>query len=657
MHRLSPELASSALMLRELKLYRQSCACTRRVQARARLLHENLDRVIVFDLRFRWWGLGNNLNRWLTLLRLGLASGRAVFLWFSGGRSGSSGGSTAFFDLGVYFRADGFDWRWDTRAEARVRLALNLSEPTRLYHKCLRSGIACERHEMHELSNGRGVRRVGTEEEERNGSLLQLLTLHPSRWLMVVPVRPGQMTAFQPSAKAASAVLSGQAGGAWGAGWDISGREATEQRTVSRARAEGTAGTQDASDESDGDGDGEAWAGSCWNAHNASARARDATYRSGTFPSEVADAMGATELGPLSNGRRVAIRNRQASKCEAFSFLRPRRKLQQMLAPVLRNLDALHAERGRVCGVHVRTGYPDWVALASLPNGSATSAWRQAAAVEAGALTYSSQWKLLEGYLDECTAAPSKDTVPCFSWRHPFPGRAPTAADVPRLCGARSADVNGSLHLPGNRTLAAVVLCATRLGGVSSGPNSPAGKPTAVGVHTSRNTVRAFSASHHASHLPAARGAGHVRPSGLLVLGDAPGVVSLLREHPQLQVVHTSLTGGALGHTQFDAACAADCARHTPDPQGGWSRTVLDFYLGGLSDAFVSALDSTFLDGAVLQRSLSCCAAGSRMHLGAASNAATNRDRPMGHVGFLKVLMHEATPPRERELGEGVGSR
>ena len=43
--------------------------------------------------------------------------------------------------------------------------------------------------------------------------------------------------------------------------------------------------------------------------------------------------------------------------------------------------------------------------------------------------------------------------------------------------------------------------------------------------------------------------------------------------------------------------------------------------------------------------------------LWAASNAATNRDRPMGHVGFLKVLIHEATPPRERELGEGVGSR
>ena len=82
-HSLIPELQGSPLLQRELALYRQHCACTQRVQQRARLLHERLDRVIVFDLRFRWWGLGNNLVRWLTLLRLGLATGRATFLWFS----------------------------------------------------------------------------------------------------------------------------------------------------------------------------------------------------------------------------------------------------------------------------------------------------------------------------------------------------------------------------------------------------------------------------------------------------------------------------------------------------------------------------------------------------------------------------------------------
>ena len=53
------------------------------------------------------------------------------------------------------------------------------------------------------------------------------------------------------------------------------------------------------------------------------------------------------------------------------------------------------------------------------------------------------------------------------------------------------------------------------------------------------------------------------------------------------------------------------------DPRGGWARTAVDFYIGGLVDAFVSALDTTFLDGAVLLRSQSCCGATSRMHFSA----------------------------------------
>ena len=86
---------SSPILRRELALYGEYCQCTARVHARAALLHAALDRVIVFDVRFRWWGLGNNLGRWLTLIRLGLASGRATFLWFS--REGDSRGPGAAF--------------------------------------------------------------------------------------------------------------------------------------------------------------------------------------------------------------------------------------------------------------------------------------------------------------------------------------------------------------------------------------------------------------------------------------------------------------------------------------------------------------------------------------------------------------------------------
>lgn len=75
---------------------------------------------------------------------------------------------------------------------------------------------------------------------------------------------------------------------------------------------------------------------------------------------------------------------------------------------------------------------------------------------------------------------------------------------------------------------------------------------------------------------------------------------------------------------------------------------MLDFYVGGLSDAFVSVLDTSFV-GAVLLRSLTCCGAvrgaASMVHFSAASSAESGRDSPMHHVDFLRVLMHEPLPP------------
>ena len=53
------------------------------MEARRAELHARLDRVLVIDARFPWNGVGNSLVRWLTLLRVGLASGRATFLWLS----------------------------------------------------------------------------------------------------------------------------------------------------------------------------------------------------------------------------------------------------------------------------------------------------------------------------------------------------------------------------------------------------------------------------------------------------------------------------------------------------------------------------------------------------------------------------------------------
>lgn len=52
-------------------------------QARRAELHASLDRVLVIDMRFFWNGVGNSLPRWLASLRVGLAAGRATFLWMS----------------------------------------------------------------------------------------------------------------------------------------------------------------------------------------------------------------------------------------------------------------------------------------------------------------------------------------------------------------------------------------------------------------------------------------------------------------------------------------------------------------------------------------------------------------------------------------------
>ena len=89
------------------RLWQRDCGCSQRVEARRQRLHASLERVLVIDARFHWNGVGNSLVRWLTLLRVGLASGRATFLWLSD----FPGTGKTRFDLGAYFVAVGADWQ------------------------------------------------------------------------------------------------------------------------------------------------------------------------------------------------------------------------------------------------------------------------------------------------------------------------------------------------------------------------------------------------------------------------------------------------------------------------------------------------------------------------------------------------------------------
>ena len=54
-------------------IYASSCKCSQLVEAHRAALHASLERVLVIDIRFRWNGLGNSLERWERLLRVGLA--------------------------------------------------------------------------------------------------------------------------------------------------------------------------------------------------------------------------------------------------------------------------------------------------------------------------------------------------------------------------------------------------------------------------------------------------------------------------------------------------------------------------------------------------------------------------------------------------------
>ena len=110
------------------------------------------------------------------------------------------------------------------------------------------------------------------------------------------------------------------------------------------------------------------------------------------------------------------------------------------------------------------------------------------------------------------------------------------------------------------------------------------------------------------------------------------------------RVVDTAAIG-PIGHTSRTVLCDASgggrCAEEgAADPSGAWTRAMVDFYLGGLTSAFVSALFSSW-QAAMLSRSLLCCKR--RMHFGAMySQANSHRDKPMPNVTFLQAVTQTA---------------
>ena len=215
----APQFASSPLIQRELSIFNQRCHCTSRIEQRRAALHASLARVLIFDIRFLWWGLGKSLGRWLNLLRIGLATGRATFLLMDADPVATSHNSrrgkqrtksrprqAPLLDLGKYYRAVGAEWRWDARAEARVRAAQGFNaRAARVQYKG--SSGPSGSFTVHNVSSDSSIADgswsnppaallVGTRTQEKDGLLLSWLSARSEPWL-VVDLRPRWMTAFE----------------------------------------------------------------------------------------------------------------------------------------------------------------------------------------------------------------------------------------------------------------------------------------------------------------------------------------------------------------------------------------------------------------------------------------------------------------------------
>ena len=179
------QLRASKLLRDELVRYGRECQCTQRLERFRHELHTRLSRVLVYDVRFGWNGVGNSLKRWQALLRLGLAAGRASFLWMMDPQSGPPR-----FDLGFYFTALGADYRWSAHSQLAVRAAMaarNVTTPTIVQYSCAgRHTWACLRPRLQVVGSRRPQAVVEVPiEMEQAGALLAWLAARPEPWIVL----------------------------------------------------------------------------------------------------------------------------------------------------------------------------------------------------------------------------------------------------------------------------------------------------------------------------------------------------------------------------------------------------------------------------------------------------------------------------------------
>ena len=619
------QLRASKLLRDELVRYGRECQCTQRLERFRHELHTRLSRVLVYDVRFGWNGVGNSLKRWQALLRLGLAAGRASFLWMMDPQSGPPR-----FDLGFYFTALGADYRWSAHSQLAVRAAMaarNVTTPTIVQYSCAgRHTWACLRPRLQVVGSSRPQDVVEvTIEMEQAGALLAWLAARPEPWIVL---KVKEQTALEQSAPAAAASIAGTyaitglpspcaVSGARAAAADRWQRRRTP--LVADDRAGEWRPKRPPPEEAALPGLG-AWS---WDENGVSPRAA-------AWARPLLERMRAA-----SKDGRVVARVGMHGRCETFAQLRPRPRLVSRLMPYVRSLERLDA----FSAVHLRSGYADWQTRSG-DGVAAQRAWR--AASLAPPMPYAVHWRTFEHALISCDApaeAPEASGLPpppCFKWRT---GKPPTPSDAKKECVVSDAPPSGwELGAPANGSLASLVTCAGRMADALArrACRERHGRPVPLqSPHAARESCGSW---------------------GLLVIGDTPGFVSLVSALPQLRgrVVATS-DAGASGHTSFSKTCTPGaakaaqssdshrgaCARRTADPGGAWTRSMVDFYLAGLADGFATKLFSAF-QVSIGSRSLRIS---KTHHFGAMySQQRSHRDRPMLAVPFLRAMMQSEEP-------------
>lgn len=342
------------------------------------------------------------------------------------------------------------------------------------------------------------------------------------------------------------------------------------------------------------------------------------------------------EGGPSFTSRELVL------KCETYGLMQPRPRLMRALLPALRRLEPYDA----LVGVHLRTGYADWQFRNSERSFARGVELREAADPKERLLQH---WRRLDSFLRDCRQV---SEGPCFNWESPGRGRAPTVDDALscRVGGQRVRGSQPTFALRAEQApqgaLAALLTCAARLG--QSLVQSLVSGKSAVSTPPGGASAPA-SAAGGASSAAMPRW-------GLLVLSDSPALPSLAAHLPALQGlgeggVVTTHGLGRIGHSSFTKSCSGTAGRcdYGKDPGGAWTRSMVDFYLAGVVDAFAKALFTSFI-WATMRRNLLCCRPGAFVQWMAWYNLTrTHRDRPMLDREFMHALEMTHEEPSEME--------